>query len=118
MSLDQLAARKITARPTRLPPEELAALRELLPLTWQLDGDSLQRRITTPDYATGIALVVAIGRLAEELQHHPELHLRWGAIDVQLWTHDVQGLSELDFVLAARIEQCIRAAGEARSVAQ
>ena len=109
MSLDQLAARRITKPPYRLPPEELAALRALLPITWQLDGDSLQRRVKTPNYAVGVALVVAIGRLADELDHHPELRLRWGSLDLQLWTHDVQGLSEVDFVLAARIEQCIHA---------
>lgn len=109
MSLAQLASRRLSAPPYRLPPEQLAELRTHLPSSWQLDGDSLHRRVLTPSYSAGVTLVVAIGRLADELNHHPEVRLRWGSLDLQLWTHDVQGLSELDFILAARIEQCIAA---------
>lgn len=108
MMLAELAARPPT-RPARLPPEAVAALHGALGTRWVLDGDTLERRVAIPTYAAGVALVAAIGKLADELDHHPEVRLRWGTLDVQLWTHDVQGLSELDFILAARIEQCIDA---------
>ncbi len=106
MTLAELAARSPT-RPTRLEPAQVTSLHESLGPRWMLDGNTLERRVTIPTYAAGVALVTAIGKLADELDHHPEVRLRWGTLDVQLWTHDVQGLSELDFILAARIEQCI-----------
>lgn len=106
MSLAELAARSPTP-PVRLEPQEVGKLLGALGARWTLDGDTLERRVAIPTYATGVALVAAIGKLADELDHHPEVRLRWGTLDVQLWTHDVQGLSELDFILAARIEQCI-----------
>lgn len=106
MTLAELAARPPT-RPARLEPEQVASLHRSLGSRWLLDGNTLECRVTIPTYAAGVALVTAIGKLAEELDHHPEVRLRWGTLDVQLWTHDVQGLSELDFILAARIEQCI-----------
>lgn len=111
MTLAELAARP-PIRPARLEPEQVASLHRALGARWMLDGNTLERRVTIPTYAAGVALVAAIGKLADELDHHPEVRLRWGTLDIQLWTHDVQGLSELDFILAARIEQCIGGALE------
>jgi 4a-hydroxytetrahydrobiopterin dehydratase len=103
-SIDQLAARPLPAPPVRLDEATAAALLAQLPSQWHLTGEVLGRAFELPDYASGVRLVVAIGRLAEAMNHHPDLHLQWGRVTLSVSTHDVDGLSELDFILAARIE--------------
>ena len=49
-------------------------------------------------------LVNRIGALAEEQGHHPDLHLAWGRVGVEIWTHKIDGLTESDFILAAKID--------------
>ncbi len=74
----------------------------------RLDGwtnliGGLQTRIHTPDFATGLALVNAIGAAAEEAGHHPDLDLRFAHLDVRLSSHDVGGVTERDIDLARTI---------------
>jgi 4a-hydroxytetrahydrobiopterin dehydratase len=114
MSIDQLASRSLPEPSARLTAEESAALLSLLPSQWQLRNDSLTRVFALPDYATGVGLVVDIGGLADAMNHHPDLHLRWGTLTVSISTHDVAGISELDFILAARIELAATAADALR----
>jgi 4a-hydroxytetrahydrobiopterin dehydratase len=45
-----------------------------------------------------------VGDLAEQEGHHPDIHLSWGRVDIEIWTHKIDGLTESDFILAARIE--------------
>jgi 4a-hydroxytetrahydrobiopterin dehydratase len=63
--------------------------------------ESLVRSFPTPDFASGLALVARIGAMAERRNHHPEIALRWGQVNVCWTTHDVGGLSALDLELAA-----------------
>lgn len=73
---------------------------------WQVvDGPRLQKRYAFPDFATALTFVDRVGALAERQGHHPELLLAWGSVRVELWTHAVGGLTENDFVLAARIDR-------------
>lgn len=73
---------------------------------WQVvDDHHLERSFALPDFASGLALVNAIGAVAEAAGHHPDLLLRWGKVVVTLWTHAIDGLSEADFVLAAKIDR-------------
>ncbi len=65
----------------------------------------LQTRIATPDFAAGLALVDAIGALAESVDHHPDLGLRYSAVDVRLSSHDVGGITGRDIRLARRITE-------------
>jgi 4a-hydroxytetrahydrobiopterin dehydratase len=62
------------------------------------------------DFGGAMGLAVRVGLIAEALDHHPDLHVSWGKLVVEVSTHDVKGLSEADFVLAARVN---RAAGGA-----
>ena len=48
-----------------------------------------------------------VGALAEEQGHHPDIMLRWGKVDVTLWTHAVDGLTESDFIMAAKIDRLL-----------
>jgi len=57
-----------------------------------------------PDFASGLEFVNRIGALAEEQGHHPDITLAWGQVEVKIWTHKIDGLTESDFILAAKID--------------
>lgn len=78
---------------------------------WRLLYRALQTRYRTGDFATGLALVNAIGAVAEEMDHHPDLDLRWGHLNIRLWSHDVGGVTGRDVRLARRITDLAAAAG-------
>ena len=71
---------------------------------WRREGDQIRRTITAPDFPTAIRIVDAIAVRAEELNHHPDIDIRWRELHLALTTHDQGGLTELDFALAARID--------------
>jgi 4a-hydroxytetrahydrobiopterin dehydratase len=71
----------------------------------------LQTRILTPDFATGLSIVNAIGAAAEEMDHHPDLDLRYTHVDIRLSTHDVRGVTDLDIRLARTISSIAADAG-------
>lgn len=78
---------------------------------WAYLLGGLQTRIHTGDFATGLAVVNAIGAAAEELGHHPDLTLRYAHVDVRLTSHDERGVTDRDVRLARAITA---AAGAAR----
>jgi 4a-hydroxytetrahydrobiopterin dehydratase len=71
----------------------------------------LQTRIRTGDFATGLSVLNAIGAAAEEMNHHPDLDLRYSRIDVRLSSHDAGGVTDRDVRLAHKIEDIAAAAG-------
>ncbi|HXS96484.1 MAG TPA: 4a-hydroxytetrahydrobiopterin dehydratase [Candidatus Limnocylindrales bacterium] len=76
---------------------------------WQVVNDHhLTRHYTFPDFAQALAFVNRAGAVAEEQGHHPDLLVGWGKVEVEIWTHSIGGLSESDFILAAKIEQLAR----------
>jgi 4a-hydroxytetrahydrobiopterin dehydratase len=105
-----------TPRPTRPGSAPLGAA-EVAPLAAQVpgwtveQGRRLRRAFRFADFAAALAFVNRIGAEAEALGHHPDLALGWGRVEVTLTTHDSSGLSEADFVLAARIDRLPGAAG-------
>lgn len=90
-----------------VPPlkgEELARLQAELP-DWQVFNEHhLQRSFSFPDFATALAFVNRAGAIAEQEGHHPDLCLSWGKVDVTTYTHKIDGLTESDFILAAKIQ--------------
>lgn len=87
------------------------ALAAQLP-AWSVIADHhLDRSWRMADFQSGLRLVDAIGALAEQIGHHPDLTLSWGRVGVQIHTHAIDGLSESDFVLAAKIERLARQHG-------
>jgi 4a-hydroxytetrahydrobiopterin dehydratase len=90
-----------------VPPlqgEELEKMKAQLP-EWQVvDGHHLTRSYTFPDFKTALDFVNRVGAIAEAEGHHPDLYLAWGKVDVKTWTHKIDGLTESDFILAAKIE--------------
>jgi 4a-hydroxytetrahydrobiopterin dehydratase len=73
---------------------------------WRLaEGSKIEKHFAFPDFATALDFVTDVGRTAEEQGHHPDLHLSWGEVFVETWTHKVGGLTENDFILAAKIDR-------------
>lgn len=90
--------------------------KKLLPLIGQLGHGwhvvhehHLMKRFAFPDFVTALKFVNAVGEIAEQESHHPDLLLGWGKVEVSIWTHKIDGLTESDFVLAAKIEVLPRA---------
>ncbi|MGN6591713.1 MAG: 4a-hydroxytetrahydrobiopterin dehydratase [Terriglobales bacterium] len=102
-----LAQRHSAPVPAGTPPlsrQELARLQGEVP-DWKVrNGHDLHRSFQFPDFAQALAFVNRIGAVAEQEQHHPDIGLGWGRVDVTTFTHSVDGLTENDFILAARID--------------
>jgi 4a-hydroxytetrahydrobiopterin dehydratase len=90
---------------TILSPEELDRRSAQLP-DWKIaDRKHLTRTFRFADFQTALDFVNRVGAIAEKQGHHPDLHLAWGRVDVETWTHDAGGLTEQDFLLASQIDQ-------------
>ena len=71
---------------------------------WVRDGPAIAREYKLADFAAAIALVDAVAVLAEEANHHPDIHLHdWNRVRLTLSTHSAGGLTDADFALAAQI---------------
>ena len=64
----------------------------------------LERVFKFPDFAAALAFVNRIGEVAEAEGHHPDIELGWGRVAVKTYTHKIDGLTESDFILAAKID--------------
>lgn len=88
-----------------LNQDEVVEYLNLLEEGWMaVEEHHLERSFTFPNFAEALAFVNRVGALAEQENHHPDLHLSWGKVKVVLWTHSVGGLSKNDFILAAKID--------------
>ncbi len=72
---------------------------------WQLKekGHHLHKRYEFNDFLGSLSFVNKLGKLAEAEGHHPDIELGWGRVKIIIWTHKIDGLSESDFILAAKI---------------
>ncbi|MGD8454142.1 MAG: 4a-hydroxytetrahydrobiopterin dehydratase [Phycisphaerae bacterium] len=109
--MSELAAKKCTPCEGGVPPLTAEQVGELLP---QLDGwevvcdHHLARGFTFADFASALAFVNRVGAVAEAEGHHPDIDLSWGKVNIEIFTHKVDGLTESDFVLAAKIDRLPR----------
>ena len=85
-------------------PEQAKDMMEHIP-GWELSGTStiISRNYTFKNFAEALAFANKIGEIAEEQSHHPDLTVSWGKVGVMLTTHSIKGLSESDFIVAAKI---------------
>lgn len=74
---------------------------------WTRDGDRIVRTIEAPSFLGALDLVNAIGRAAEDADHHPDIDIRWRTVTLALSTHDAGGLTEKDFALALVIDELV-----------
>ena len=78
---------------------------------WVPQDDLVAVRYRTGSFGRGVEFVVEIGRLADALDHHPDVDLRYGSVSLRLTTHDAGGLTQLDIELARQIAAAARRLG-------
>jgi 4a-hydroxytetrahydrobiopterin dehydratase len=91
-----------------LKDEALKAFMEQIDKGWILiHGDErLEKIYAFKNFRDALDFTIRIGHIAEEEQHHPDITLSWGKVKATLWTHKIKGLSEADFILAAKFDTC------------
>ncbi len=92
------------AQTPTLRGEEIAALATQVPGWEVVEEHHLKRRYSFRNFRNALRFVNQVGELAEEEGHHPDIGLGWGYAEVRVWTHAIDGLSENDFVLAAKVD--------------
>ena len=107
--MDDLAAKECVPCRGGVPPlegEELESLRVRLGGGWTVvDGHHRQKEFDFPDFRSALSFTNRVGELAEAEGHHPDIYLAWGRVRISIWTHKIDGLTESDFILAARIDR-------------
>ncbi|MEK7867358.1 MAG: 4a-hydroxytetrahydrobiopterin dehydratase [Planctomycetota bacterium] len=88
-----------------LTPEQIAPLLAQVEGWNVVDNRRIEKTYKLKDFAEALALVNRIGAIAEKQSHHPDLYVAWGKVRVKIWTHKIDGLTESDFVLAAKCDQ-------------
>jgi len=84
--------------------EALHDLSHQLPNWNVIEEHHITRSFKFPDFKSALAFVNRVGAIAEEQGHHPDIFLAWGKVEITIWTHAVNGLTESDFILAAKID--------------
>lgn len=92
-----------------LQGKELEDLAKQVPGWKVVDGHHLARTYEFSDFKTALEMVNRIGDVAEQEGHHPNICFTWGKVEISVYTHKVDGLTESDFILAAKIEKLPRA---------
>ncbi|HVT20932.1 MAG TPA: 4a-hydroxytetrahydrobiopterin dehydratase [Mycobacteriales bacterium] len=91
------------ARPSALSAEDVARGLAALP-SWTGDTNGIERVVEAPTFLSGVRLVTDVARIAEEMDHHPDIDIRWRKVRFFLSTHDAGGVTELDLAQARRID--------------
>lgn len=106
--MSELAAKTCVPCRGGHPPlagRELENLATQVPQWKVIDGHHITRTFTFPDFRQALAFVNKVGAIAEEQGHHPDIVLSWGRAVITTWTHKIDGLTESDFILAAKIDR-------------
>jgi 4a-hydroxytetrahydrobiopterin dehydratase len=116
MSDDEAVAKDLAAMecvPCKggVPPlagKELEGLLAALGGDWQvIDGHHLEKQYRFKNFREALDFTNAVGELAEEQKHHPDISLAWGKVGLTIWTHKIDGLTESDFVFAAKADRAL-----------
>ena len=106
--MSELAAKACVPCRGGVPPlkgEELEALANQV-IGWSVtDEHHIEKTFTFPDFLKALEFTNRVGEVAEQEGHHPDIYLTWGKVGVKIWTHKIDGLTESDFILAAKIEK-------------
>lgn len=88
-----------------LPAPEVERLLNELGGDWRtVENHHLEKVYPFPDFRAALAFTNRVGELAEAQGHHPDIHLAWGKVRLTIWTHKIDGLTESDFVFAAKAD--------------
>ena len=84
---------------------DLVTLQDQLSARWTVvDGHHLEKEYRFQDFREALDFTNKIGEMAEEQDHHPDILLTWGAVKVTIWTNKIDGLTESDFIFAAKAD--------------
>ncbi len=107
--MSELATKSCVPCRGGVPPlgsAEIAKFLSELTSGWEVIAEHhLKKEFKFPDFRTALDFTNQVGDLAEAQDHHPDLYLAWGKVEITLWTHKIDGLHENDFILAAKIDQ-------------
>lgn len=106
--MSQLAQKKCVPCRGGVPPlkgEELEKFQTELGGNWKvIEAHHLEKEFSFEDFKSALDFTNRVGALAEEEGHHPDIYLAWGKVKITTWTHKINGLTESDFILAAKID--------------
>ena len=105
--MSELASRQCVPCRGGVPPlaaEEIAKLKTQLEGWEVVNEHHLRKEYKFEDFKETQAFVSQVGELAEEQWHHPDICYGWGRAEITIWTHKIDGLTESDFILAAKID--------------
>ena len=109
--MNQLALKDCVPCKGGVPPlegEELTRLQKELDGDWDVvEGHHLAKHYRFPDFREALAFTNRVGELAEEQGHHPDIYLAWGKVKIEIWTRKINGLTESDFVFAAKADKAL-----------
>ena len=89
-----------------LKGRELTALAKKLGKEWRvIKSHHLERDYKFKNFREALAFANKVGKLAEQIQHHPDIYLAWGKVKLTLWSHSVGGLTVSDFIFAAKVNE-------------
>ena len=107
--MGDLASRSCVPCKGGTPPlagEALRALHEELDRGWQVVNEHhLEREFRFKNFREALDFTNRVGEMAEEQGHHPDIFLAWGRVKISVWTHKIDGLTESDFVFAAKADR-------------
>ena len=111
--MSELASKRCVPCRGGVPPlkgDELVAFQQLLGGGWgAFDEHHLEKEYRFDNFRQALDFTVRVGEMAEEQDHHPDIVLTWGLVKVTIWTHKIDGLTESDFVFAAKADQLVSA---------
>jgi 4a-hydroxytetrahydrobiopterin dehydratase len=93
-----------------LPLQEIENFKKQISSEWQLTHNNtrLFRALKFKNFKMAFELCQKLSQIAEEQWHHPEFHLGWGHLEIEIWTHKINALVESDFILAAKFDDVIK----------
>ena len=109
--MNELASRECVPCRGGVPPLKGEEIKKLLSQVngWEVVNEHhLSKAYKFEDFQEALAFVDRVGKLAEEQGHHPDICFGWGRAEITIWTHKIDGLTESDFVLAAKIDELER----------
>jgi 4a-hydroxytetrahydrobiopterin dehydratase len=109
--MNELAQQNCVSCQGGVPPlkgKDLAALTARLGGAWQVVNEHhLEKDYRFKNFREALDFTNRVGEVAEEQNHHPDIYLAWGKVKLTIWTHKIDGLTESDFVFAAKADQCL-----------
>jgi 4a-hydroxytetrahydrobiopterin dehydratase len=100
-----LAAGKITSCKDAKPFDLEEATKRIGDLPgWSVGSDSIKKQFRFKSYLAGLEFAYAVGKIAEREDHHPDILIRWRRVELTFSTHSIKGLSQNDFIMAAKSE--------------